>query len=150
MMKEINYQTKTTKNKNRINISTGILYAFAFGAIVYFKIHGPREVSTQMMVHDICHVVALFICAILIGCIKYNVKRNRMFIKANANLIKAIGMIVSFTGVIPQFIYLKFFYSLTSFYDFNWFLFVIGSFIFALGEIFQHAVKMKEEQDLTI
>ena len=73
-----------------------------------------------------------------------------MFIKANANLIKAIGMIVSFTGVIPQFICLKFFYSPTSFYDFNWFLFVIGSFIYALGEIFQHAVKMKEEQDLTV
>ena len=109
-----------------------------------------RYVSTHMMVHDICHVVVLFICAILIGIIKYNVKRNRMFIKANANLIKAIGMIVSLTGVIPQFICLKFFYSLTSFYDINWFLLVIGSFIYALGEIFQHAIKMREEQDLTI
>lgn len=149
-MKEINYQTKASKNKNRINISTGILYAFGFSVIVYFKIHGPREVSTQMMVHDICHVVVLFICAILIGGIKYNVKRNRMFIKANANLIKAIGMIVSLTGIIPQLICLKFLHSLTSFYDLNWFLFAIGSFIYALGEIFLHAVKMKEEQDLTI
>lgn len=149
-MKEINYQTKVSKNKNRINISTGILYAFGFSAIVFAKIHGPREVSTEMIVHDICHVVVLFICAILIGGIKYNVKRNRMFIKANANLIKAIGMIVSLTGVIPQFICLKFFYSLTSFYDINWFLLVIGSFIYALGEIFLYAVRMREEQDLTI
>ena len=149
-MKEINYQTKASKNKNRINISTGLLYAFGFSVIVYYKIHGPREVSTQMMVHDICHVVVLFICAILIGIIKYNVKRNRMFIKANANLIKAIGMIVSLTGVIPQFICLKFFYSPTSFYDINLFLLVIGSFIYAIGKIFQHAVKMREELELTI
>ena len=149
-MKETNYQAKASKNKNRINISTGILYAFGFSGIVYFKIHGPREVSTHMMVHDICHVVVLFICAILIGIIKYNVKRNRMFIKTNANLIKAIGMIVSLTSGIPQFICLHFFYSPTSFYDINWFLLVIGAFIYALGEIFQHAIKMREEQDLTI
>jgi hypothetical protein len=73
-----------------------------------------------------------------------------MFIKTNANLIKAIGMIVSLTSGIPQFICLYFFYSPTSFYDINWFLLVIGSFIYALGEIFQHAIKMREEQDLTI
>ena len=97
-MKETNYQAKASKNKNRINISTGILYAFGFSGIVYFKIHGPREVSTHMMVHDICHVVVLFICAILIGIIKYNVKRNRMFIKTNAKPQSLSAVALFFCG----------------------------------------------------
>ena len=44
-MKETNNQAKASKNKNRINISTGILYAFGFSGIVYFKIQIKKEVT---------------------------------------------------------------------------------------------------------
>ena len=158
IMKNINSQTNicNKKDANYFNSATWISFTFAIGKliIVLARINGVRTYAPEVMCFDICQTITLIVCAILIGFIAYNIKRNRVFVKANANLIKAIGFVVGVSGsltflAIFHFTDSKTFYLrdyMTSHYSSA----VIGTFIIAIGYMFQIAIRIKEEQDLTI
>lgn len=159
-MKNINNQTKICDKKDAsyLNNATWTSFIFAFGKlmIVSSRINGSGTWAPEVICFDICQTIVLFVCAILIGCIAYNIKRNRIFVKANANLIKAIGFVIGISGPLAYLIISNFIESTTSLsylsenltndYSFV----VIGIFITAIGYMFQIAIRMKEEQDLTI
>ena len=101
-MKNINNQTKICDKKDAsyLNNATWTSFIFAFGKlmIVSSRINGSGTWAPEVICFDICQTIVLFVCAILIGCIAYNIKRNRIFVKANANLIKTIGFVIGISG----------------------------------------------------
>ena len=150
-MRKIDFQTKRVKDKNNY-IATAIRIAIIFTVgklgLLCSKIYWAelRQEKPDGLTNDICEFISLVICTILIGIIAYNIKREKIFIKANANLIKGIGLIVGVSGSLPIL-----FSDLQAYNQYpRYYLLVIGSFIIAIGYIFQHAIKMKEEQELTI
>ena len=114
---------------------------------ICFYIHGYKDDLIEM---KICELVTAVTCTILIGIIAYNIKRKRVFIKTNAHLVQAIGWIVVASSIaIPMisknFVDIHYIVSYPLQY-----LMLLGFFIVAIGYVFQLAIKIKEEQDLTI
>ena len=155
-MKKFNFQTKASAKREKekeagflyTTIRLGFCLTIADAISVLFKIYSPKEVGKDVIINGINELVALLICSILIGIIGYNMKRKHIFIKTNANLIKAIGGVVAISGCTPVLLH-KILESPVA-GSYNHYLFIVGYFIIAIGYIFQHAIKMKEEQDLTI
>ena len=154
-MRKIDFQTKASANRNKnkevvyINsaVSAGIIFLLPRILEICFYIHGYKDDLIEM---KICELVTAVICTILIGIIAYNIKRKRVFIKTNAHLVQAIGWIVVASSIaIPMiskdFVDIHYVVSYPLLY-----LMLLGFFIVAIGYVFQLAIKMKEEQDLTI
>lgn len=157
-MKNINSQTKicNKKDTNYFNNATWISFMLAISKLIMVlaRINGLRKYAPEVMCFDICQTITLFVCAILIGFIAYNIKRNRIFVKANADLIKAIGFVVGVSGPLTFLAIFHFIdsktYDLRDYMTSHYSLLVIGTFIIAIGYMFQIAIRIKEEQDLTI
>ena len=155
-MRKINFQTRASSKREKekeigylyTTIRIGFWLTIADAISILFKIYSPKEVGKDVIINGINELVSLLICSILIGIIGYNMKRKHIFIKTNANLIKAIGGIVAISGYTPVLLHKILGSSIPSSY--NHYLLIVGYFIIAIGYIFQHAIKMKEEQDLTI
>ena len=154
-MRKIDFQTKASANRNKnkeveyINGAVGVGIIFLLHRIleICFYIHGYKDDLIEM---KICELVTAVTCTILIGIIAYNIKRKRVFIKTNAHLVQAIGWIVVASSIaIPMiskdFVDIHYVVSYPLQY-----LMLLGFFIVAIGYVFQLAIKMKEEQDLTI
>ena len=155
-MRKINFQTRASSKREKekeigylyTTIRIGFWLTIADAISILFKIYSPKEVGKDVIINGINELVSLLICSILIGIIGYNMKRKHIFIKTNANLIKAIGGIVAISGYTPVLLHKILGSSIPCSY--NHYLLIVGYFIIAIGYIFQHAIKMKEEQDLTI
>ena len=154
-MRKIDFLTKASANRNKnkeveyINGAAGVGIIFLLHRIleICFYIHGYKDDLIEM---KICELVTAVTCTILIGIIAYNIKRKRVFIKTNAHLVQAIGWIVVASSIaIPMiskdFVDIHYIVSYPLQY-----LMLLGFFIVAIGYVFQLAIKMKEEQDLTI
>jgi hypothetical protein len=154
-MRKIDFQTKASANRNKnkevvyINsaVSAGIFFLLPRILEICFYIHGYKDDLIEM---KICELVTAVTCTILIGIIAYNIKRKRVFIKTNAHLVQAIGWIVVASSIaIPMiskdFVDIHYIVSYPLQY-----LMLLGFFIVAIGYVFQLAIKIKEEQDLTI
>ena len=154
-MKNNDTQTKDSTKKETSYItslsSTAIFWTIGLLILIPIGSNGTLKDKSEIIVNNICECVVLLICTVLICIIAYNAKRKRIFIKANAHLIKAIGIIVSLSGFLTSAICNHLFDASWTFYYYpNYYLMIIGFFITAIGYLFQIAVKMKEEQDLTI
>lgn len=77
-----------------------------------------------------------------------NVKRNLVFVRANANLIYYIGLIIEFNGILQAI--LNEFAPVTNPRQTYMIYVLIGVFIIFIGYLFQIGIRMKEEQELTI
>ena len=154
-MRKIDFQTKASANRNKnkeeeyIRGAASMGFVFLVGKIleICFYIHGYKDDRIEM---KICELVTAVTCTILIGIIAYNIKRKRVFIKTNAHLVQAIGWIVVASSIaIPMisknFVDIHYIVSYPLQY-----LMLLGFFIVAIGYVFQLAIKIKEEQDLTI
>lgn len=142
-MNKNNVQTKTIYLYNVITL--GFFLILADALLVLSQI---GKANTDVIINGINEFISLVICYILIGIITYNVKQNKIYIKTNANLIKVIGAVVGISDFIPNIIYVILDLPIQT--NLNHYLFIVGYFIIAIGYIFEHAIKMKEEQDLTI
>ena len=154
-MRKIDFQTKASANRNKnkevkyINGAVFIGMMFLLHRIleICFYIHGYKDDLIEM---KICELVTAVTCTILIGIIAYNIKRKQVFIKANARLVQLIGWVVMISSIVTPMISMHF-------DDFRYvvghplqYLMQLGFFIVAIGYVFQLAIKIKEEQDLTI
>ena len=154
-MKNNDTQTKDSTKKETSYItslsSTAIFWTIGLLILIPIGSNGTLKDKSEIIVNNICECVVLLICSVLISIIAYNAKRKRIFIKANAHLIKAIGIIVSLSGFLTSIICNHLFdVSWTFYYYPQYYLMILGLFIAAIGYIFQIAIKIKEEQDLTI
>ena len=144
----------STKKETRYITSLperAIFWTICLCILILLGRDGTLKDKPEIIVNNICECVVLLICSVLISIIAYNAKRKRIFIKANAHLIKAIGIIVSLSGFLISLICNHLFdVSWTFYYYPKYYLMIIGMFIAAIGYIFQIAIKIKEEQDLTI
>ena len=144
----------STKKETRYITSLperAIFWTICLCILILLGRDGTLKDKPEIIVNNICECVILLICSVLISIIAYNAKRKRIFIKANAHLIKAIGIIVSLSGFLISLICNHLFdVSWTFYYYPKYYLMIIGMFIAAIGYIFQIAIKIKEEQDLTI
>lgn len=94
------------------------------------------------------NVLTLLICCVFIAVILYNVWRRNVFNRKNSFCIYGVGA----TIVISTFLQGAYFESTPMIpnEDVKIYYLLFGIFIFFFGALFDIAVKMKEEQDLTI
>ena len=156
-MRKIDFQTKASANRNKnkeveyINgaVCVGIIFLVSKTLSIYFHFQGGGFKSDDIAL-KICELTTMVICTVLIGFIAYNIKRKQVFIKANARLVQLIGWVVMTSSIVTPMISRHFddtHYVVV--YPIQY-LMQLGFFIVAIGYVFQLAIKMKEEQDLTI
>lgn len=156
-MKKINFQTRVSANRKKnkeieyINgaVFVGIIFLISriLGIYQHFQDTGFKSNDIAL---KICELTTMMICTILIGIIAYNIKRKQVFIKTNARLVQFIGWIVVASSIAIPMISKNF---VDIHYIANYplqYLMLLGFFIVGIGYVFQHAIKIKEEQDLTI
>ena len=156
-MRKIDFQTKASANRNKnkeieyIRGAAGMGFVFLVGKIleIYYYFQGGGFKNDDIAL-KICELTTMAICTVLIGFIAYNIKRKQVFIKANARLVQLIGWVVMISSIVTTMISMHF-------DDIRYvvghplqYLMQLGFFIVAIGYVFQLAIKIKEEQDLTI
>lgn len=158
-MKKPDFQTNASKKREafkenifRQSITWGILGSLLFlvGTLITLKSpYGGKEFEVPILINN---GIAILICSILLIIINYNVRHKRIFVQANANLIKAIGHVLWISGCTPILLYqlLEINMPFSLFLMPKYYLFFIGIFVLEIGYILQKAVKIREEQDLTI
>lgn len=93
-------------------------------------------------------LLSMAVCSVFIYLMLRNVKRNLIFVRANANLIYYIGLIIEFNGILQAI--LNEFAPVTNPRQTYMIYILIGVFIIFIGYLFQIGIRMKEEQELTI
>ena len=156
-MRIIDFQTKASANRNKnkeieyIRGAAGMGFVFLVSKTlqIYYHFQGEGFKSDDIAL-KICELITMLICTILIGIIAYNIKRKQVFIKANARLVQFIGWVVVTSSIATPLIS-------KNFDEIHYvvchplqYLMLLGFFIVAIGYVFQLAIKIKEEQDLTI
>ena len=94
------------------------------------------------IIATIATLCSMAICSMLIFPILNNTRHGKVFIKANATLIGAIGAILEVNGFIQSI----FAYN----HGTHLIYFLIGVFFLFIACVFRLGIQMKEEQDLTI
>ena len=142
---------KKDEVKARLNIvmMLGYIYSFGYFLNIYSHLYRPDS-NIYTLTNNIGQGICLLICTVFISIIYYNTKHKRIFIQANANLIKGIGIVVTFADLLTNCIIVEILPDYSKYTSNNHDSMVIGLFIIAIGYVFQEAIKMKEEQDLTI
>lgn len=110
---------------------------------------GKNPLFWPAIVETITNCVMLF-CAVMVFAIMQNVRKGKVFVKANANYIQFIGLAVMLNGFAQ--IYLlhaapEGSLAITRSY---YFFLLLGVFIGFIGCVFQIGIRMQEEQDLTV
>ena len=158
-MKRPDFQTERIKRrknkdaaKSHLNMVMIVGYVYCISYILHINsdFNWPIDPNMYFLASNIGECICLLICTVLISIIYYNVRHKRIFIHTNANLIKGIGTVVMFGNLMTDFIIIKILPEYARYTSMNHFSIVMGLFIIAIGYVFQEAIKMKEEQDLTI
>lgn len=94
-------------------------------------------------------LVAIVVCSVLIYLMLRNVRRGRVFVRSNANLIATIGILVEFAGIFglswDNHVYENSFPYMTSMLSIT-----LGVFFILISCLFKVGIRMQEEQDLTV
>ena len=134
------------------------LLAIAIFALIYSVSNAVDLVQNMISAHSadiplsqylpqFADTLTLLICCIFIGIIVFNVSRKRIFDRRNSICIYGVGAAIIFGHILQIQLmgdaptadsYSLVYYSL------------LGIFIIFFGKLFDIAVKMKNEQDLTI
>lgn len=158
-MKKPDFQTRASKKKEafkenifRNSITWGFCFCLMYFSGILLKLKGPQSADILTLTTLINNGIAMLICTILLVIINYNVRQKRIFVQANANLMKAIGHVLWISGCTPIILYYLFNIPVqfSLFTTPDKYLIFIGFFVLEIGYILQKAVKIKEEQDLTI
>ena len=95
-------------------------------------------------------ICVMVFCAVMVLAIMWNVRKGKVFVKANANYVQLIGLAVMLNGFIQ--IYLLHTVpegSLAIVRSHDFFL-LLGCFIGFIGCVFHIGIRMQEENDLTV
>ena len=111
-------------------------------------LHNQGGSSLAELLPELLGVLTIAICTVFIAIILFNVRRNRIFDQTNARMVYGVGatLIISAvtqvevwdsTVMVPN--------STVSIY-----FSLLGMFIIFLGKLFEIAVKIKKENDMTV
>ena len=132
-MRKIDFQTKASANRNKnkeveyINgaVCVGIIFLVSKTLSIYFHFQGGGFKSDDIAL-KICELIIMVICTVLIGWV----------VVVSSIVTPMISMHFDDTHYVVV-------------YPIQY-LMQLGFFIVAIGYVFQLAIKIKEEQDLTI
>lgn len=150
-------EEKKKKPKEIPDIFSISVFAFAcLGYAIYNGINIANDIFTNYskgidyneILPNCIYILTLMICSIFIGVIAYNVKKRKVFSHTNAKLIYGVGITLVFSIIIQAN-----YWDVTTMIpnmEVKSYLYLLAFFIMFFGKLFDIAVKMKEEQDLTI
>ena len=129
---------------------TCLVYAIYNGTNVVNHIltDNSKGIDYNDVLPDCINIATLMICSILIGTIAYNVKKRKVFSHTNSKLIYGVGITLLFSIIIQTQYWDE--TAMIPNTDVKGYLYLLSFFIIFFGKLFDIAVKMKEEQDLTI
>ncbi|UCE25198.1 MAG: DUF2975 domain-containing protein [Candidatus Zixiibacteriota bacterium] len=128
----------------------------------YLKVHADRLPGLPyMMLMPMLLLAGLLYILFLLRCLLGNVRRNVPFAPENPRLLSRVGWLVAVAGPvygILQYIYGKTYIgmvqipdaNLTPVKDIHAFVILAGLIIVVIAQVYDRAVKIKEEADLTI
>ena len=142
--------SKIKKNQHELKVILVCLPIICVCCLFMFVINGISMIyeneEGSLTLHEIIATIAtlcsMAICSMLIFPILNNTRHGKVFIKANATLIGAIGAILEVNGFIQSI----FAYN----HGTHLIYFLIGVFFLFIACVFRLGIQMKEEQDLTI
>jgi len=118
------------------------LFMFVINGISMIYENEEGSLTLYEIIATIATLCSMAICSMLIFPILNNTRHGKVFIKANATLIGAIGAILEVNGFIQSI----FAYN----HGTHLIYFLIGVFFLFIACVFRLGIQMKEEQDLTI
>ena len=118
------------------------LFMFVTNGISMIYENEEGSLTLYEIIATIATLCSMAICSMLIFPILNNTRHGKVFIKANATLIGAIGAILEVNGFIQSI----FAYN----HGTHLIYFLIGVFFLFIACVFRLGIQMKEEQDLTI
>lgn len=110
--------------------------------------HNQGESSIVELLPELLGVFTIAICTVFIAIILFNVRRNRVFDPANARMIYGVGITLIISAVTQGEIWdstLMVPNSTVAIY-----FCLLGMFIIFLGKLFEIAIKIKKENDMTV
>ena len=142
--------SKIKKNQHELKVILVCLPIICVCCLFMFVINGISMIyeneEGSLTLYEIRATIAtlcsMAICSMLIFPILNNTRHGKVFIKANATLIGAIGAILEVNGFIQSI----FAYN----HGTHLIYFLIGVFFLFIACVFRLGIQMKEEQDLTI
>ena len=142
--------SKIKKNQHELKVILVCLPIICVCCLFMFVINGISMIyeneEGSLTLHEIIATIAtlcsMAICSMLIFPILNNTRHGKVFVKANATLIGAIGAILEVNGFIQSI----FAYN----HGTHLIYFLIGVFFLFIACVFRLGIQMKEEQDLTI
>ena len=142
--------SKIKKNQHELKVLLVCLLIICVCCLFMFVINGISMIyeneEGSLTLHEIIATIAtlcsMAICSMLIFPILNNTRHGKVFVKANATLIGAIGAILEVNGFIQSI----FAYN----HGTHLIYFLIGVFFLFIACVFRLGIQMKEEQDLTI
>ena len=142
--------SKIKKNQHELKVILVCLPIICVCCLIMFVINGISMIyeneEGSLTLHEIIATIAtlcsMAICSMLIFPILNNTRHGKVFVKANATLIGAIGAILEVNGFIQSI----FAYN----HGTHLIYFLIGVFFLFIACVFRLGIQMKEEQDLTI
>lgn len=149
-----NRQCAATRRPNVRSIILIALFGFIYALINAVDVvqeilsYSSRGVSYKEILPQCVDVLTLFLCCAFIAAILFNVLKGKVFCSRNVQLIYGVGVVLIFstllqiqcwgvTDMVPN-------------YNVQLYYILFGAFIIFFGKLFGIAVKLKEEQDLTI
>ena len=150
-------EEKKKKPKETPDIfSISVFAFFCLGYAIYnginiandIFINYSKGIDYNEILPNCINIATLMICSILIGIIAYNVKKRKVFSHTNSKLIYGVGITLVFSIIIQDH-----YWDITTMIpnmEVKSYLYLLAFFIIFFGKLFDIAVKMKEEQDLTI
>jgi len=142
--------SKIKKNQHELKVISVCLPIICVCCLFMFVINGismiyeneEGSLTLYEIIATIATLCSMAICSMLIFPILNNTRHGKVFIKANATLIGAIGAILEVNGFIQSI----FAYN----HGTHLIYFLIGVFFLFIACVFRLGIQMKEEQDLTI
>ena len=142
--------SKIKKNQHELKVRLVCLPIICVCCLFMFVINGismiyeneEGSLTLYEIIATIATLCSMAICSMLIFPILNNTRHGKVFIKANATLIGAIGAILEVNGFIQSI----FAYN----HGTHLIYFLIGVFFLFIACVFRLGIQMKEEQDLTI
>ena len=142
--------SKIKKNQHELKVILVCLPIICVCCLFMFVINGismiyeneEGSLTLYEIIATIATLCSMAICSMLIFPILNNTRHGKVFVKANATLIGAIGAILEVNGFIQSI----FAYN----HGTHLIYFLIGVFFLFIACVFRLGIQMKEEQDLTI
>ena len=142
--------SKIKKNQHELKVILVCLPIICVCCLFMFVINGismiyeneEGSLTLYEIIATIATLCSMAICSMLIFPILNNTRHGKVFVKANATLIGAIGAILEVNGFIQSI----FAYN----HGTHLIYFLIGVFFIFIACVFRLGIQMKEEQDLTI